>query len=95
MDKEKIIATQNNKRFSRRKPQQEEARGLKVIVPDGGFERAMRKFKKKVQESGLLQELREREQYEKPTARRKKAKSQARKRWLKKVASQTLPKKLY
>jgi small subunit ribosomal protein S21 len=55
----------------------------------------MRKFKKKVQESGLLQELREREQYEKPTARRKKAKSQARKRWLKKVSSQTLPKKMY
>ena len=55
----------------------------------------MRKFKKKVQESGLLQELREREQYEKPTARRKRAKSKARKRWLKKVASQTLPKKMY
>ena len=69
--------------------------GLKVHVPDGGFERAMRKFKKKVQESGLLQELREREQYEKPTTRRKKAKSQARKRWLKKLESQSLPKKLY
>jgi len=95
MNKEKIIATQNNKRFSRRKPQQEEARGLKVLVPDGGFERAMRKFKKKIQESGLLQELREREQYEKPTTRRKRAKNQARKRWLKKVESQTLPKKLY
>jgi len=64
-------------------------------VPEGGFERAMRKFKKKVQESGLLQELKEREQYEKPTTRRKRAKSQARKRWLKKVAESKLPPKLY
>ena len=64
-------------------------------MPEGGFERAMRKFKKKIQESGLLQELKEREQYEKPTTRRKRAKSQARKRWLKKVAESKLPPKLY
>lgn len=69
--------------------------GLKVIVGEGQFDRALRKFKKKVQEYGLLQELREREFYEKPTTRRKKAKSQARKRWLKKLADQSLPKKLY
>ena len=69
--------------------------GLKVIVGEGQFDRALRKFKKKVQEYGLLQELREKEFYEKPTTRRKKAKSQARKRWLKKLADQSLPKKLY
>jgi len=69
--------------------------GLKVIVGEGQFDRALRKFKKKVQEYGLLQELREKEFYEKPTTRRKKAKSQARKRWLKKLSEQSLPKKLY
>lgn len=69
--------------------------GLKVIVGEGQFDRALRKFKKKVQESGLLQELRDKEFYEKPTSQRKKAKSQARKRWLKKLSEQTLPKKLY
>jgi len=69
--------------------------GLKVIVGEGQFDRALRKFKKKVQEYGLLQELREKEFYEKPTSRRKKAKSQARKRWLKKLSDQSLPKKLY
>jgi small subunit ribosomal protein S21 len=69
--------------------------GLKVIVGEEQFDRALRKFKKKVQEYGLLQELREKEFYEKPTSRRKKAKSQARKRWLKKLADQSLPKKLY
>jgi small subunit ribosomal protein S21 len=69
--------------------------GLKVEVVNDQVEKALRKFKKKVQESGLLQELREREFYEKPTTARKKAKSQARRRWQKKVASETLPKKMY
>jgi small subunit ribosomal protein S21 len=69
--------------------------GLKVEVVNDQVEKALRKFKKKVQESGLLQDLREREFYEKPTTARKKAKSQARRRWQKKVASETLPKKMY
>jgi small subunit ribosomal protein S21 len=70
-------------------------RGLRVEVVDGYFEKAMRKFKKKVSESGLLQELREREFYEKPTTARKKAKNAAERRWQKKISSQQLPKKLY
>jgi len=69
--------------------------GLKVEVVNDQVEKALRKFKKKVQESGLLQELREREFYEKPTTARKKANSQARRRWQKKVESETLPKKMY
>jgi small subunit ribosomal protein S21 len=55
----------------------------------------MRKFKKKMQDSGLLQELRDRECYEKPTSVRKKKASAAKNRWKKKVASQKLPPKLY
>jgi small subunit ribosomal protein S21 len=71
-------------------------KGLTVYVgPDGNAEKALRKFKKKIMESGLLQELREREFYEKPTAARKKARNSARRRWLKKLESQQLPKKLY
>lgn len=69
--------------------------GKTVIVNDGNVERALRKFKKKVQDSGLLQELRDRETYEKPTTRRKRKKSAARNRWRKQLAAQTLPKKLY
>lgn len=69
--------------------------GKTVIVKDGNVERALRKFKKKVQDSGLLQELRDRETYEKPTTRRKRKKSAAKNRWRKQLASQTLPKKLY
>jgi small subunit ribosomal protein S21 len=71
-------------------------RGNTVTVRDGEpIEKALRKFKKKVLESGLLRELKERETYEKPTTRRKKAKSAAKNRWRKKVTSEQLPKKLF
>lgn len=69
--------------------------GNSVPVKDGKVEQALRKFKKKVQESGLLQELRDRETYEKPTTARKKKKSAAKNRLRKQLASQSLPKKLY
>jgi small subunit ribosomal protein S21 len=69
--------------------------GLTVIVEDGKFEKAMRLFKKKVDDSGLLKEVRDREQYVKPTIRRKLAKNAARKRWAKYLESQTLPTKNY
>jgi small subunit ribosomal protein S21 len=70
-------------------------RGKAVIVKDDNVERALRKFKKKIMESGLLNELRDREFYEKPTTFRKRKKSAAQNRWNKKLASQSLPKKLY
>lgn len=69
--------------------------GLAVTVVNDNVEKALRKLKKKVSESGLLQELRAREFYEKPTTQRKRAKSAARRRWQKKVESGQLPKKLY
>ena len=71
------------------------APGTKVYVAEGKFEQAMRKFKNKVQDSGLLIELRERESYEKPTTKRKRAASQAKKRWQKKLAYDSLPKQKY
>jgi small subunit ribosomal protein S21 len=66
-----------------------------VLVKDGNVERALRKFKKKIQEQGLLIELKERETYEKPTTRRKRKKSAAKNRWQKQLRSQQLPKKLF
>jgi small subunit ribosomal protein S21 len=57
--------------------------------------KALRKFKKKITDSGLLNELRERETYEKPTTRKKRKKSTAKNRWQKQLRSQQLPKKLY
>jgi small subunit ribosomal protein S21 len=69
--------------------------GNKVYVQDGRFEQALRKFKNKVQDSGLLDDLRDREAYEKPTTARKKAKAQAKKRWERKLQDESLPKKLF
>ena len=46
----------------------------------------MRKFKRRIQEDGILQEYRERQYFEKPSLVRKKAKAAARSRWLKKLA---------
>jgi small subunit ribosomal protein S21 len=66
-----------------------------VEVKDGNVEKALRKFKKKIQEQGLLIELKERETYEKPTTERKRKKGAARARLRKQIRSQQLPKKLY
>ena len=63
-------------------------RGLQVEVRNGDVAFALRKFKKKVTEDGILQELREKEFFEKPSIKRKKAKKAARNRWLKKLAKE-------
>ena len=59
------------------------------------FEVAMRRFKRTVEKTGLLTELRAREFYEKPTAERKRKLAAAVKRHFKRIRSQTLPPKLY
>lgn len=60
-----------------------------------GVEKALKKLKRKVQDSKILEELKMREQYEKPTTRRKRLKNLARRRWLKKLQDQALPKSNY
>jgi len=69
--------------------------GRTVLVKDGNVDKALRKFKKKIQEDGLLNDLRDREFYEKPTTERKRKKSSAKNRWNKQMAAQALPKKLF
>jgi len=66
---------------------QEKKRGLSVEVRNNDINFALRKFKKKIQEDGILQELRNREFYEKPSEVRAKAKKAGRARWLKKLAT--------
>ena len=66
------------------KPEVQKA-GLSVEVRNGDFNKALRIFKKKVQEAGIVQEIRERQHYVKPSEQRKKAKAAGRKRWLKKL----------
>ncbi len=59
------------------------------------FEVAMRRFKRTVEKTGLLTELRAREYYEKPTSERKRKLAAAVKRHHKRLRSQMLPAKLY
>ena len=70
-------------------------RGNTVYVKNDNVEQAMRKFKKGIQDSGLILDLRARESYEKPTLKRKRKAAAAKQRWKKKLSSQMLPAKLY
>lgn len=69
--------------------------GKKVIVQDGNVEKALRKFKKKISDDGILQDIQQKQFYIKPTSKKKLAKSQAIKRWQRYLQSQQLPKKLF
>ena len=73
----------------------EKLHGRSVLVTDGNVDRALRKFKKKIQESGLLNDLTDREFYTKPTTQRKLKASAAKQRWKKKLREQQLPKKQF
>lgn len=69
--------------------------GNRVIVGDLPIAVALRKLKQKVEDSGLLDDYRAKEFYEKPTTVRKRAKGAAKARWRKKLRDQQLPKKMY
>ena len=60
-------------------------RGMQVYVKNNDFGGALRKFKKKVQEEGIIQEYRRRKEYIKPSQVRKREKAAGRARYLKKV----------
>ena len=69
--------------------------GNKVIVGDLPLSVALRKLKQKVEDSGILEDVKENMFYEKPTTVRKKARGAAKARWKKKLREQELPKKMY
>lgn len=50
-------------------------KGLEVFVKNNNVDHALRKLKKKVTEDGILVEYKERQYYEKPSDKRKKAKA--------------------
>jgi small subunit ribosomal protein S21 len=62
--------------------------GLTVEVRNGDIAGAMRRFKKKVQEAGIIQEVRDRQEFVKPSIKRAKAKKAGRARWLKTLKKQ-------
>lgn len=58
--------------------------GLQVDVINDNLAGALRKFKRKVDNDGVLIEYIKRQYYEKPSVKRKREKGAARSRWLKK-----------
>ncbi len=52
-----------------------------VTVKNGNVDRAMRTLKKKLQKEGLLKELKQRQFFEKPSAKRKRKKAEGIKRY--------------
>ena len=72
---------QNNKKEFDKRPQ-----GLQVFVRDGeDINKALRKLKKKVEAAGVLKEIRDRQYYEKPSAKKRKAKKAGIMRWKKRA----------
>jgi len=71
-----------NRNFN--KPEHDK-RGLYVEVRNNDVTRAIRKLKKIMNNEGMVKDMRKNEYYEKPSAKRKREKAQARKRWLKTV----------
>jgi small subunit ribosomal protein S21 len=55
----------------RRKPREKKMNGLQVDVYNNNVEKALKIFKKKVKESGLMLELKKKAYYEKPSKKRR------------------------
>lgn len=71
-------------------------KGSTVFVKDNeNINQALKRFKRKIEESKVLETLRQKESYEKPTSVRKRKASAAKARWKKKLRDQQLPQKLY
>ena len=74
----------------------QKSKGTGITVRDNeNINQALRRFKRKIEDCGILEDLRKKEFYEKPTTARKKAKGAAVSRWRKKLEKDQLPKKLY
>ena len=54
---------------------------MQVVVKNGNVERAMRTLKKKLQKEGLLRELKQKQYFEKPSAKRARKKAEGIKRY--------------
>lgn len=58
------------------------------VKPDESFEKALRRFRKRVEKAGVLSEYRRRQRYEKPSAVKKRKALAARKKMLKAMRRQ-------
>lgn len=66
-----------------------------ILKPDEPVDVALRRFRRSIQHTGLIQELRARTAYEKPTTERKRKKAAAVARLRKQIRRSLPPKKRY
>lgn len=79
------IKQRNEQTMSNRYRDEKRYQGITVEVRGEDIGRALRTWSKKVEDSGLLKEIKERMSYEKPAIEKQRMKKQARKRWERKV----------
>ena len=58
----------------RKKPNYERTEGLHVIVKDNNVDKAMRKLKRMLKNAGILQEMKERQFFQKPSEKKRPSK---------------------
>jgi small subunit ribosomal protein S21 len=75
---------------------QKKNKGTGVTVKDNeNINQALRRFKRKIDDAGILEDLKKKEFYEKPTTERKRKKGAAKSRLRKQLRDQQLPPKFY
>jgi len=75
---------------------QKKSKGTGVTVKDNeNINQALRRFKRKIDDAGILEDLKKKEFYEKPTTERKRKKGAAKSRLRKQLRDQQLPPKFY
>ena len=71
-------------------------KGTAIVLKEGeDVNRALRRFKNKIEDAGTLKTLQKKEFYEKPTTARKRKKAAAIARYIKNLEKEQLPKKMY
>jgi|TARA_B100000073_G_scaffold285797_1_gene247383 small subunit ribosomal protein S21 len=65
------------KNFRKRKPRENQLKGLQVEVYNNNVEGALKVFKKKIKDSNLFLDLKKKSYYEKPSAKRRQRKNLA------------------
>lgn len=83
----------NNNRNNRRDDKQGFGKGLSVEVRNGNVEQAIRKLKKLVMKTGLMNEIRERRYFISNTEKRLKAEAAGRARRRREIAKDSVEKK--
>lgn len=75
----------NKKKFDNKQKREPISTGASVRVIDGNVDKSVRILKKILLKADRQKEIAKREFYEKPSAKRKRLKNQAKKRWAKEV----------